>query len=550
MFIHPKINCLMLSAEITDPLRDLRTYLESLSHLGLTVLPELPADVQPFDVIVTARTFLSAGNRQHLADFARAGGGWLVLVDGLEVDLPDDFGVQPSPIGPEVEMRVLFQDASDPTAARLPDAIYISGRHQYLKKTSADTSVILYADWRYEHIPVLTRRRSGAGQIACTTLQEYDHPVLRQIIYRVIRQMAGKIDTGGTINAGLLGYPPWLGRYHATGVQKTAGLNLAAVCEINANRLQAAGDAFPHIATHTTAENLAADPGVDLVLVATPPDTHCRLSLQMMAAGKHVVCEKPLALTCEQTGLMSARAEQQKVHLSCHQNRRWDVDYLAIRQAVRDGAIGDLFYAETFVGGFDHPCGYWHSHEAVSGGLSYDWGGHYLDWLVSLIPARPVSVIATRHKLVWHDVTNADQERIQIRFAGNQEADFIHSDIAAALKPKWYLLGTKGAIVGSWQRVTALSTDPVTYYREEPVPITEKAPELILHHRHRGGSISREKLVLPQRQHFGFHRNLADHLLTGEPLAAPLKDSMTVIAILEAAARSAARGGSLENIDG
>ena len=270
----------------------------------------------------------------------------------------------------------------------------------------------------------------------------------------------------------------------------------------------------------------------------------------MMAAGKHVVCEKPLALNRDETGQMAAEADRQKVHLSCHQNRRWDVDYLAIRQALWEGAIGDLFYAETFVGGFHHPCGYWHSHEAVSGGLSYDWGGHYLDWLISLVKSAPVSVMSTRHKRVWHDVTNADQERIQIRFAGGQEAEFIHSDIAAALKPKWYLLGTKGAIVGNWQEQTALTTDPIIYYREEQVPITEKAPELILHRRHSGGPVSSRNLVLPERQLFGFHLNLADHLLTGEPLDAPLKDSMMVIAILEAAARSVANGSTWERIDG
>ena len=506
---------------------------------------------KPYDVIITGCTDLTDEGRKRLTDFVRrGGGGWLVMVDGLELQLPEFFGVQPSPVGPDAELRVLFQDPSDPMATRLPDAIYVPGRYQYLEKTSDDARVILYADWRYEHVPVLTIRRSGSGQVACTTVPACDHPVLRQILYRVIRGLSGKKEPRRDLNAGLLGYPPWLGRYHATGVQKTAGLNLGAVCDINPERLQAAGNAFPQISTHAAADALAADPDVDLVFVATPPNTHCRLSLQMMAAGKHVVCEKPLALNRSETDQMAAEADRRKVHLGCHQNRRWDVDYLAIKQALTDGAIGEVFYIETFVGGFNHPCGYWHSHEAVSGGLSYDWGGHYLDWIISLIESAPVSVIATRHKRVWHDVTNADQERIQIRFAGEQEAEFIHSDIAAALKPKWYLLGTTGAIVGNWQQLTAVTTDPINYFRQEPVPITENPPELVLHRHHAGGPISSRKLVLPQRHLFGFHRNLADHLLTGEPPAAPLEDSITVVAILEAAARSAANGGSLEKIDG
>ncbi len=68
---------------------------------------------------------------------------------------------------------------------------------------------------------------------------------------------------------------------------------------------------------------------------------------------------------------MVEMAKKQRVHLSCHQNRRWDVDYLAIKQALAHGLIGDLFYMETFVGSFAHPCGYWHSHDAIPVGTTY-----------------------------------------------------------------------------------------------------------------------------------------------------------------------------------
>jgi hypothetical protein len=71
-------------------------------------------------------------------------------------------------------------------------------------------------------------------------------------------------------------------------------------------------------------------------------------------------------------------------------------------------------------------------------------------------------------------------------------------------------------------------------------------PDLMLHRRHHSGQIVPQKLPLPERHHHLFYQNLADHLLTGEPLTAPLDDSVRVVAILEAAARSAARGGTVE----
>ena len=224
----------------------------------------------------------------------------------------------------------------------------------------------------------------------------------------------------------------------------------------------------------------------------------------------------------------------------------WDIDYLTIKQAVADGLIGELFYMETFVGGFSHPCGYWHSHEAVSGGAAYDWGGHYLDWVVGIIPEKVEAVMGTRHKRVWHDVTNADQERIQIRFVGGKEAEFLHSDIAAFRKPKWYLLGTEGAIVGQWRDVTEYVIDPVYYFKQQDIPATEMVPDLILHRRDAHGRVTARKLGMPDRQHHLLYKNLADHLITGEPLEAPLEQSVRVVAILEAAAKSAQNGGSLE----
>jgi predicted dehydrogenase len=269
-----------------------------------------------------------------------------------------------------------------------------------------------------------------------------------------------------------------------------------------------------------------------------------------MQAGKHVVCEKPLALNQRETAAMVEMSDREQVHLSCFQNRRWDGDYLSIKQAVDEVLIGDLFYLETFVGGFAHPCGLWHSHEAISGGTAYDWGAHYLDWVVSLIPEEVTSVIGTRHKLVWHDITNADHERIQVRFAGGQEAEFLHSDVAAARKPKWYLLGTEGAIVGRWRDVTTYEVDPIHYFQKHDIPATEMAADLMLYRRHRSGQIVAQTLPLPERQPHGFYINLADHLLTGEPIVASLEQSVRVVAILEAAARSARAGGTVEVLHG
>ena len=549
MIFNPPISILVIKEAEDVALASFYSYLSSIPHIRLSEMPQLPRDLGAFDVVVTDNTRNSDTTFDRLSQFVHAGGGWHLFVNLSERPLPQLFGVQPDPMGPAAELRILFEDARHPLATRLPDAVYLKGSYQALNKTAEDTETILYADWQYRRKTVLTRRKVGQGHVACTSLQAYSDPALQRILYRLLYQLAGRRMTGQPLGVGILGYAPSVGRTHGLGAQKTPGLALRAVCDLNPHQIDRARSDFPGIKTYESAEVFADAADVDLVIVATPPDTHARLCLQLMSVGKHVVCEKPLALNCRETDALKEMAAKKGVHLSCHQNRRWDPDYLAIKQSLTDGLIGNLFYLESFVGGFHHPCGYWHSHTPVSGGTSYDWGAHYLDWIVSLIPERVETVVATRHKRVWQDVTNADQERIQVRFYGGKEAEFMHSDIAAARKPKWFLLGTEGAIVGNWRDVTSYELDPDHYYQRRDIPATEMVPDLTVFRRHHSGNIIRMNPAIPDRDHYQFHSNLADHLLLGEPIAAPLSDSVKVVAILEAAARSMERGGTMEGIN-
>jgi len=551
MHAHTPTSLLFIAVEPREAeLQPLLRYLRSMAHIQIARAPRPPEDLSPYDAVITAAGAGELPSTRVLEEYAAAGGGWLELVQRCEKPLPAVFGARLEPLGPENELRVLFNDPAHPLARRLPDAIYVQGAYHPLRADDEHTEPILYADWHYQHTPVLLRRPVGKGAVACSTLQDFEHPVVRQIVYRLLRSLAGHDpNRDNPLGVGILGYAPWVGQLHGMGVKSTVGLEFKSVCDVNPLRLQRAEIDFPGVNLHASAAQLADDPTVDVVIIATPPNTHADLALQMLTAGKHAVVEKPLALQRRETDAMAAAADENRLLLNCHQNRRWDVDYLAIRRSLEDGLLGTLFYLETFVGGYHHPCGYWHSEAAVSGGTAYDWGGHYLDWIVSLIPDRITTVIGTRHKRVWHDVTNADQERIQLRFAGGQEAEFLHSDIAGFRKPKWYLLGTAGALVGHWLDVTEYEIDPLLYFHRHEIPATEMPPDLSIRRRHRSGKLVQLQPAVPDRQDFAFHANLADHLLTGEPLAAPLEDSIKVVAVLEAAARSMERGGSLETVD-
>ena len=550
MIIHPELHVLVVIDEESDTGFPWPDFGAGMDHLRVTVTTVLPQDLEDVHAVITTGRATVSCAVDPLLQFVRKGGAWLAMVGLFDTLLPEAFGVQPGPVGPHSELRLLFTERSNPIGARLPDAVYIDGCYQPLQVTADGVETVLYVDWQYTHSSVLTSRQYGAGHLACTTLQDFRPGMVRQTLYRLLRHYQELAPApGASLGIGILGYAPSVGRVHGLAAQNIPGLHLTGVCDLNPLRLNQATEDFPGVTTYDNAAEMAEDPLVDLVIVATAPDSHAKLSMQMLKAKKHVLCEKPLALSRSDAEAMAEMAAYHRRHLSCHQNRRFDPDFLAIRTAVADGLIGEPFYVETFVGGFHHPCGYWHSHAPISGGTAYDWGGHYIDWIVNLMTARAVSVICTSHKRVWHDVTNSDQERIIIRFAGGREAEFMHSDIAAIRKPKWYLLGTEGAIIGQWQDVATFDVDPVLYFNRHDIPATEMPPKLHVHRRVREGEISTQTLPLPARRDYAFHRNLADHLLTGEPIEAPLEQSVSVVKILEAATRSADRGGTEVHID-
>ncbi len=268
--------------------------------------------------------------------------------------LPALFGVQTGEQGPVSELRIIFQNKSHPMSRRLPDAIYLTSPYLPLKKISDDAETILYADWHYQHSPMLVTRRAGKGSVACTTLQAYDNPSLQQLLYRCLLHLAGQISENKTLGIGILGYAPSVGRLHGLGAEATSGLALRAICDLSQERLTQAQKDFPDIRTLKSAEELAADAAVDVVIVATAPNIHARLCQQMMEAGKHVVCEKPLALTRNETNAMVAAAEKQGALV------------LPSEPAVGSGLSGHkagangwsdrrAVFMETFVGGFVIP---------------------------------------------------------------------------------------------------------------------------------------------------------------------------------------------------
>jgi len=311
-----------------------------------------------------------------------------------------------------------------------------------------------------------------------------------------------------------------MGRGHLTGMRE-AGITPAAVCDIDPLRLDAALLDFPGIAVFPDADALLRDGDVNLITLVTPHDTHAPLAIQAMEAGKSVICEKPMCLTAQEATDMIAASHANGVMLSVYHNRRHDGDFQALKEAiVEKQLIGDVFSIQAGFAGYGHPGHWWRSDKAISGGAFFDWGAHFLDWILNLMPGRKVeNVSGYFHKRVWHDVTNEDHVQAVLRFDDGAHADLSFSQIASLPMPRWRIQGTKGGILddGTVKDGMKLFT-------------------------HLEGIKMQGELRNKSSQWDKYYKDIYAHLAHGAPLDVTPEQSRRVIAVIEAAEKSSKSG--------
>ncbi len=186
-----------------------------------------------------------------------------------------------------------------------------------------------------------------------------------------------------TIRAGVIGFGFAGQIFHAAVVNETPGLEVAAIVERSGKLAPAR---YPGAHVVSSLDEMLADESIKLCIVATPNDMHRSLAEQCLRAGRHVVVDKPLALTSQDAAALAAVAREHKVVLSAYHNRRWDGDYQTVQSLLSTGRIGDPLMFESHFDRFrlELRPGAWRETEAAGGGILFDLGPHLIDQALSL----------------------------------------------------------------------------------------------------------------------------------------------------------------------
>ena len=245
------------------------------------------------------------------------------------------------------------------------------------------------------------------------------------------------------IRVGLIGYG-YSGRtFHAPLIRSVPGLELRLVGSGDPSKVHAD---LPGMAVIADPMAVATSDAIDLIVVATPNETHAPLARAALGAGKHVVVDKPFTLGLAEARSLTSLASGQGRLLSVFHNRRWDSDYLSVRKAIADGLVGEVRHFESHFDRYRPEVrDRWREGAGPGSGIWYDLGPHLVDQALQLfgLPDRVTASFARLRAGAkaddWaHVVMEYPALRVVLHasmlVAGGSPRFLVHGDAGSVLK--------------------------------------------------------------------------------------------------------------------
>ena len=344
------------------------------------------------------------------------------------------------------------------------------------------------------------------------------------------------------IRVGIIGVGG-ISRCHIEGYLKNESVELYAFADINEAQLQKRGKEYNITRLYTDYHDMLALPEIDAVSVCTWNSVHAPATIDALNAGKHVLCEKPMALNAKLAQEMADAAKRNNKLLMIGFVRRHGNDCNIVRDFIQNGDFGDLYYAKaTYLRRAGSPGGWFGDKSRSGGGPLIDLGVHVIDLTRYLMGnPKPVSVYgATFHKL-------GDRREIKGR-GGYASVSKSAEDIFDVEDAVTALIRYDGGQVVSLEASFSLNIEKD---KGEIELFGTKAgakldPELHLYTEINGYMVNADPTASTALSFDGlFDREInhfVDCVINGTPCIAPAEDGVTLMKILDAIYLSAQTG--------
>jgi predicted dehydrogenase len=275
---------------------------------------------------------------------------------------------------------------------------------------------------------------------------------------------------------------------------------------------------------------LARDEEVEMLVVATPNFLHTPHAVEALDAGKHVVCEKPFALSVEDADRMIGAARRAGRVLAPFQNRRYEESFQRVKQIIASGRLGRIVHIRIAMHAFGRRWD-WQTLRKYGGGQLYNNGPHLLDQALELFgPAEPDVFADLQNALSSGDAE--DHVKVALRGNGSPTVEIELTSACAYPQDKWLVMGAAGSLRGSTRR---LEWKWVDWGRMPGRPVDEQSTP--------DRSYNREELQWQQescdctddigRAQEQFYQDLYQTLREGKPLVITPESVRRQVAVME-----------------
>ena len=299
---------------------------------------------------------------------------------------------------------------------------------------------------------------------------------------------------------------------------------------------------------------MIADPQVELAIVATPSHIHAQQTIAALSGGKHVLCEKPMALSSADADRMIAAAARSNRLLTVFHNMRYWPDFLKVREVIESGTLGRIVQVKITMHRFARRWD-WQTVRAFGGGALFNGGAHLVDLALQLLAgddddgAEPLVSADLQHALAAGDAE--DHVKILLR-SPRAEARVASVEVevtnaCAYPQDTWHVMGSAGGLRGSHDRLEWKWVDfsklPERRADEIPSAANRRFNREDLPWQHRTWSKdSREEADFRQ-----FHEDLYSSIRDGSALAITPQSVRRTIATLERCRAGSGERGKDEN---